>query len=128
MQKKIRQLAAIMFTDMVGYTAMMQADEKMAKTNRDRHREVLERIIAAHYGLILQYYGDGTLSVFGSAVEAAEAAVEIQQELQKKPVINLRIGIHVGDVAYDDDGIFGAKSSIENWKIFLLFRMKYPGR
>ncbi|KAA3609900.1 MAG: guanylate cyclase [Calditrichaeota bacterium] len=107
MQKKIRQLAAIMFTDMVGYTAMMQSDEELAKANRDRHREVLERIIAAHYGLILQYYGDGTLSVFGSAVEAAEAAVEIQQELQQEPIIPLRIGIHVGDVAYDDDGIYG---------------------
>jgi len=107
MQKNIRQLAAIMFTDMVGYTAMMQSDENQAKANRDRHRDVLERIIAAHYGITLQYYGDGTLSVFGSAVEAAEAAVKIQQELQQEPVINLRIGIHVGDVAYDDDGIYG---------------------
>ncbi len=77
MQKNIRQLAAIMFTDMVGYTALMQEDEQKAKKNRDRHRKVLEKSTEDHHGLILQYYGDGTLSVFSSAIEAVECAVEI---------------------------------------------------
>lgn len=107
MQKNIRQLAAIMFTDMVGYTALMQEDENKAKINRDRHRKVLEESIQNHHGLILQYYGDGTLSVFGSAIEAVECAIEIQTELQKEPKIPLRIGLHVGDIVYADDGVYG---------------------
>lgn len=74
MQKNIRQLAAVMFTDMVGYTALMQEDEDKARKNRERHRKVLKQSIQDHHGLILQYYGDGTLSVFGSVIEAIELA------------------------------------------------------
>ena len=62
--KEIRMLAAIMFTDMVGYTALMQENERQAKILRDKHRAVLERLILEHRGQILQYYGDGTLSIF----------------------------------------------------------------
>jgi TolB-like protein/Tfp pilus assembly protein PilF len=116
--KEIRMLAAIMFTDMVGYTALMQENEKHAKILRDKHREVLERVILEHRGQILQYYGDGTLSIFGSAIEAALCGAEIQQELQKDPKVPLRIGIHAGDVVYDDEGVYGdgvnIASRIEN--------------
>jgi TolB-like protein len=116
--KEIRMLAAIMFTDMVGYTALMQENEKHAKILRDKHREVLERVIIEHRGQILQYYGDGTLSIFGSAIEAALCGAEIQQELQKDPKVPLRIGIHAGDVVYDDEGVYGdgvnIASRIEN--------------
>ncbi|MCW8813874.1 MAG: adenylate/guanylate cyclase domain-containing protein, partial [Ignavibacteriaceae bacterium] len=105
--KEIRMLAAIMFTDMVGYTAMMQENERQAKILRDKHREVLERLILDHRGQILQYYGDGTLAIFGSAIEAALCGSKIQQELQKEPKVPLRIGIHAGDIVYDDEGIYG---------------------
>ncbi len=98
--------------------ALMQDDENKAKSNRDRHRKVLEKSIQNHHGLTLQYYGDGTLSVFGSAIEAVECAVEIQTELQKDPKIPLRIGLHVGDIVYADDGVYGdavnIASRIEN--------------
>ncbi len=67
-KKTNRLLAAVMFTDMVGYTALMQEDETRAKNNRDRHRKILEKSIAEHEGEILQYYGDGTLSIFKSAI------------------------------------------------------------
>ena len=53
----VRQLTAIMFTDMVGYTALMQENEHQARSNRDRHREILERLIASQNGRILQFYG-----------------------------------------------------------------------
>ncbi|NWF50804.1 MAG: guanylate cyclase [Ignavibacteriaceae bacterium] len=107
MNKQIRMLAGIMFTDIVGYTAMMQENEKLARTLRDKHKQVLERVVFEHQGQILQYYGDGTLSIFGSVIEAVNAAIRIQQELQQKPVIPIRIGIHLGDVVYDDEGVFG---------------------
>ncbi|MBT8379508.1 MAG: tetratricopeptide repeat protein [Ignavibacteria bacterium] len=116
--KEIRMLAAIMFTDMVGYTAMMQEDEKRAKLLRDKHRKVLDELVAEHHGRILQYYGDGTLAVFGSAIEASICGMKIQQELQKDPIVPLRIGIHAGDVVYDDEGVYGdgvnVASRIEN--------------
>ncbi len=105
--KPVRQLAAIMFTDMVGYTALMQRDEKKAKQNRDRHRSVLQDLITDNNGRILQYYGDGTLSTFGSVVDAVSCAVKIQMALNQEPRIPLRIGIHSGDIVHDDDGIYG---------------------
>jgi len=74
---QIRTLAAIMFTDIVGYTAMMQADEKLAKQLRDRHRELLQEYVVSHQGRIMQYYGDGSLSIFGSAIEAVTAATSL---------------------------------------------------
>jgi len=105
--QKNRKLAAIMFTDMVGFTALMQEDEIKAKSNRDRHRQVLTQAIPSHDGKIIQYYGDGTLSIFGSALDAANCAVAIQEEMLKEPQIPVRIGIHTGDIVHDEEGIFG---------------------
>jgi TolB-like protein/lipoprotein NlpI len=103
----IRMLAAVMFTDMVGYTAMMQEDEEYAKLLLDRHRKVLEDLSLEHQGKVIQYFGDGTLTIFGSSVEAVLCAINIQAELKKEPSVNLRIGIHSGDIVYDDEGVFG---------------------
>ncbi len=102
-----RLLAAIMFTDMVGYTALMQEDEHKAKQNRDRHRRVLQESVTSHQGKILQYYGDGTLCIFNSSIEAVDSAIRIQQELQTEPNIPLRIGIHTADIVYDKEGVYG---------------------
>ena len=103
----IRLLAAIMFADMVGYTKLMQNDEQKAKELRDRQRAVIEGCILKHQGQIMQYYGDGTLSMFGSALNAVKCAKEIQLALIEEPKVPLRIGLHMGDVVYDDEGIYG---------------------
>ena len=109
--EQFRLLAAIMFADIVGYTAMMQEDETKAKEVRDTQREVLESCIDGHHGKIIQYYGDGTLSIFGSALEAVKCAIKIQRKLNKKLNkklnIPLRIGLHLGDIVYDDEGAYG---------------------
>ncbi|MGD2071037.1 MAG: adenylate/guanylate cyclase domain-containing protein, partial [Gemmatimonadota bacterium] len=76
-----RQLAAIMFADMVGYTALMQEHEEEARRQRDAHRAVLQDAVESHHGDVLQHYGDGTLSIFSSAVEAVECAIEVQRTL-----------------------------------------------
>ncbi len=104
---QVRKLAAILFADMTGYTAMMQEDEAKAKMLRNRQRQTLESLIPAHRGMILQYFGDGTLSIFDSAIDAVRCAIGIQQELQKEPKVKLRIGIHSGDIAYDHQGVYG---------------------
>ncbi|MEL6653116.1 MAG: adenylate/guanylate cyclase domain-containing protein, partial [Bacteroidota bacterium] len=91
-----RRLAAIMFTDIVGYTAMMQENEAHAVSVRQRHREVFERLHEQYQGTILQYYGDGTLSIFDSAVAATQCAIDMQLAFQEEPPVPLRIGIHTG--------------------------------
>ena len=80
-----RQLAAIMFTDIQGYTAMMQHDEELAIKIRDRHRQVFNKTTETHNGTILQYFGDGTLSTFKSAIDAVKCAMEMQKKFQKVP-------------------------------------------
>lgn len=107
MPERRRLLAAIMFTDMVGYTAMMQEDEQEARTSRDKHRAVLEERIKKYNGDLLQYYGDGSLSIFNSGIEAVRCAIEIQNQLSQSPKIPVRVGIHVGDIVKEDDGIYG---------------------
>ena len=87
MPDQSRQLAAIMFTDIEGYTALMQADEEQAISHRERHRLIFESATARHKGRILQYYGDGTLSIFDSAIDAVLCAVEMQREFQTEPQI-----------------------------------------
>ena len=105
--ENIRLLAAIMFADMVGYTELMQQDEQLAKKNRDHHRAVLEDCILDHRGNVIQYYGDGSLSIFGSAIEAVKCAIAIQKRLLQDPKVPLRIGLHLGDIVYDDEGAYG---------------------
>ena len=106
-EKGKRRLAAIMFADMVGYTALMQKDEDEARLQRDRHRKLISFAVEGRHGEILQYYGDGTLSMFDSAVEAVECAIEIQQAVAQESIIPLRIGVHTGDVVQEDDGLLG---------------------
>ncbi|MGK2861328.1 MAG: tetratricopeptide repeat protein [Chitinophagaceae bacterium] len=103
----MRQLAAIMFSDMFGYTALMQQNEQSANTKRRRVKEVLETSVAAYNGKILQNYGDGALSIFNSAIDGVHCAVEIQQTLQQEPKVELRIGIHTGDISIEGEAIYG---------------------
>ncbi|TBN15339.1 adenylate/guanylate cyclase domain-containing protein [Hyunsoonleella pacifica] len=102
-----RQLAAIMFTDIEGYTSLMQHNEKEAVAIRKRHRNTFEITTEAYNGKIIQYFGDGTLSIFKSTVEAVDCAIELQQAFLQEPKIPVRIGIHVGDIIQSEDDIIG---------------------
>lgn len=102
-----RQLAAIMFTDMVGYTALMQQNEQLAVQKRERCIEIFEASLKKFDGKLLMYYGDGTLSIFSSAVNAVKSAIEIQTLNLQEPKIDVRIGLHMGDVMFDQTGIYG---------------------
>jgi TolB-like protein/Flp pilus assembly protein TadD len=96
-----------MFTDMVGYTALMQQDEQKAIELRRHHRQVLEETVELHQGKILQYFGDGTLAIFNSAIRATKCALQIQRQLQQEPKVPLRIGMHLADIVYNDEGVYG---------------------
>jgi TolB-like protein len=110
-----------MFADIAGYTALMQEDEVEARSQRDRHRAILTAAVERHEGRVLQYYGDGTLSIFASAVEAVECAVEVQLEVNREPLNPLRIGVHTGDIVHDAEGVYGdgvnVASRIENLSV-----------
>ena len=97
--KLSRQLATVMFSDMVGYSQLMDQDEEIAISFRNRMESVLQDLIPKYDGKILQFYGDGALSIFDSTVEAIQCAGLIQEAMHLEPVIPLRIGIHVGDIA-----------------------------
>ncbi|MDZ7659057.1 adenylate/guanylate cyclase domain-containing protein [Fodinibius sp.] len=101
-----RLLAAVMFTDIVGYTAMMQEDEDNANRQKERHRQVLNERATAFDGKILHYYGDGALTIFNSAYNAVMCGIKIQNDIAN-PYLPLRIGIHVGDIAYNDEDVYG---------------------
>ena len=105
-EKTTRLLAAVMFTDIVGYTAMMQEDEDNANRQKERHRQVLNERAAAFDGQVLHYYGDGALTIFNSAYNAVRCGIKIQNDLAD-PYLPLRIGMHVGDIAYNDEDVYG---------------------
>ena len=102
-----RRLAAIMFADIAGYTAMMQADEADGLLRLRRFRAILDESVQKHQGKILQHYGDGSLVLFDSAVEAVASAKEIQLTLLTEPKVPLRIGIHIGDIITEGEYIYG---------------------
>ena len=107
MEQQNRQLAAILFTDIVGYTAMMQKDEQNALAVTRHYIAVLKQSSEAFHGRILNDYGDGSLCCFPSATEAVKAAVQIQQQLQQEPKVPLRIGIHVGELFFEENKVMG---------------------
>src|ERR1043166_1134377 len=78
-----RKLAAIMFTDMVGYSALAQSDDKLALELLEEHRELLRAIFPRFNGAEIKTIGDGFLVEFNSALEAAQCAIEIQRALSK---------------------------------------------
>lgn len=102
-----RRLAAILFADITGYTAMMQRDEADSLRRLHRFRSVLEERVASHGGQVLQHIGDGSLVLFNSAVEAVASAQEIQRLLQDAPKVPLRIGIHLGDIVMEHGQVYG---------------------
>jgi len=107
-----RRLVAIMFTDIEGYTALMQRSESEAVKTRQRHREVFNPTTKKYDGKIVNYYGDGTLSIFNSAISAVRCACELQQQFLQDHPIPVRIGIHTGDIIITEDDIIGDSVNI----------------
>ncbi len=103
-----RQLAAIMFSDIEGYTRMMEEDENTGRFLAKRYRQVLQKGLQDHDGRLIQTYGDGSLCIFSSAVEAVRCAYHIQLELRRDPKVPLRIGLHMGDIVVDNEELYGA--------------------
>ncbi len=106
-----RRLVAVMFTDMLGYTALIQADEHLGRDKRDRYMSAVETQHDAYGGTIVQRLGDGTMSMFPSSLAAVQAAVAIQRELRPEEV-PVRIGLHVGEVIVEPERLTGLAVNI----------------
>ena len=110
-----RRLAAIFAADVAGYSRLMGNDEAGTVARlRALRRELIDPEIAKHKGRIVKTTGDGLLVEFGSVVDAARCAAEVQQEMAARNTsvppenrIEFRIGINVGDIIIDGDDIFG---------------------
>ena len=93
-----RRLAAILFTDIVGSTAMMQKDEQAALLINRRYVAELNQFVLSHGVEILNDFGDGSLCTFASATQAIRCAIEMQRQFRVEPKVTLRIGLHAGEV------------------------------
>src|SRR5437763_5131196 len=109
-----RKLAAIMFTDMVGYSALAERNEELALELLEEHRRLLRSIFPKHRGSEIKTIGDGFLAEFSSALAAVQCGIEIQEMIAKRNSLNpsqgnfqVRIGIHAGDVVHRDDDVIG---------------------
>jgi class 3 adenylate cyclase len=102
-----RQLAAIIFTDIVGYTALMEEDEAQALQFRDKMKHKLEAEVSSCNARIIKWMGDGALCSFDSAIESVRAALALQLCMQEEPKVPLRIGIHQSDVIFEESDVLG---------------------
>jgi len=102
-----RQLAAIMFTDLVGYTALMGKDSDKALELVRVSKEIQKPLVEKHNGKWLKEMGDGALAQFSSALDAVNCSIEIQEIARGKLDAKLRIGIHLGDVTVENEDVYG---------------------
>ena len=107
MSPQSRQLAAIMFTDIVGYTALMGQDEKRAFELLDKNRQIQKPIIEQNNGKWIKELGDGVIASFTTVSDAVSAAISIQEACNSAKDFQLRIGIHQGEVVIEANDVFG---------------------
>src|SRR2546425_11638583 len=113
-QAENRRLAAIMFTDIVGFSRQMGADEARTLRLLAVHNQVIQQAVIAHKGAVIKTVGDAFLVDFPSVVNAVQCAQQVQTQLrthnagkESTEQIHVRIGIHLGDVVQQEGDVFG---------------------
>ena len=104
LQKKLK---AIVFTDIADFTSISAKDEQKAVELIQKQNEIIKPIVEQHNGEWLKEIGDGLLFSFDSSLEAVRCSIEIQETLKNIDDLNIRIGIHQGDIFIKDGDVFG---------------------
>ncbi|AUC80770.1 adenylate/guanylate cyclase domain-containing protein [Lacinutrix sp. Bg11-31] len=104
---KKRQLACIMFTDIVGFTSLMSKDEGLALKTLDENRVIHRAILKKYDGEWIKELGDGILATFSTATDAVSASSEIHIATKSNPNLNLRIGLHLSEIICENGDVFG---------------------
>jgi TolB-like protein/class 3 adenylate cyclase/Tfp pilus assembly protein PilF len=114
MKDGLRKLAAILFTDIVGYSSRAEADERLTLELLEEHRRLVRPILQRHNGREIKTMGDAFMVKFSSAVDAVQCALELQERLRRRNLkepperqVLVRAGIHLGDVVHEDNDLFG---------------------
>ena len=107
MSEQTRKLAAIVFTDIVGFTKLSAGNEPAALSLLEKQRELLKPIVEEHGGSWLKEIGDGLLLLFDTTKDAVHCAIEIQNIVKEVENLNLRIGIHQGEVQFQGNDVVG---------------------
>lgn len=109
-----REMVAVMFTDVSGYSTLAQKDEALALRLLELKRNLADPLIAAHHGRLVKTIGDALMVEFKSALDAVRCATELQRSLHEHNLhvppeqhIRVRIGVHLGDVVRKDGDLFG---------------------
>ncbi len=102
-----RKLAAIMFTDIVGYTALMAESEEKGLRVRERHRALVRSLVEQYHGESIEARGDESLSTFPTALDAVNCALAIEAAARDDAELKLHLGIHLGDVVVQDGEVSG---------------------
>ena len=133
-QTETRRLAAIMFTDMVGFSRQMGADEARMLRLLAVHNQVIQQAVAAHHGHVIKTIGDAFLVDFPSVVHAVQCAQRIQAHFrahnaEKEPAeqIHVRIGIHSGDIVQRDGDVFGDGVNVASIRVLEKLGMAMTG-
>ncbi|SFP89118.1 adenylate/guanylate cyclase domain-containing protein [Parafilimonas terrae] len=103
----MRKLAAIIFTDIEGFTKLMQHNETEAMHVLERYKQTYLHQVKQFRGQHIKFLGDGTLTIFSSVIDAVNCAIALQRALQTEPIIPVRIGIHQGDIIIEKKDVIG---------------------
>src|SRR4030095_1258313 len=113
-----RRLHGVLLADMTGFSRLMGEDEARALAARARIRDVCAAVVPRHGGTLDVLVGDCFVALFGSAVDAVQAAIAIQSDLSGAPgpagdPVRIRIGVHIGDVVRSGSEILGDSVDVE---------------
>ena len=102
-----RKLAAIVFTDIVGFTKITADDQTLATSLLDTQRDILKPIVEAHNGKWLKEMGDGLILIFDTVTDAVNGCIKIQEAARNVEHLNLRIGMHEGEILLMENDVIG---------------------
>ena len=107
MSDQTRKLAAIVFTDLAGFSELSSSDEKLAIELVNTQHEIIQPLIETYNGVLHKKTGDGFLLTFPTATSAIEFSIDFQRAVKHIDGLNVRIGIHEGEITVQNDDVLG---------------------